>query len=46
MLRGWIEYAEAHKSAYDSEIEDDHVLGDENPCVAQGQQWGHSHVRR
>ena len=29
MLRGWLEYAEAHKSAFDSNIGDDSVLGDE-----------------
>jgi hypothetical protein len=29
MLRGWLEYAEAQKSAFDSNIGDDYVLGDE-----------------
>ena len=29
MLRGWLEYADAHRSATGSKIGDDHVLGDE-----------------
>lgn len=29
MLRGWIEYAEAHRSAFGSDIGADYVLGDE-----------------
>jgi hypothetical protein len=29
MLRGWIEYAQAHKAAFDSDIGEDYVLGDE-----------------
>ena len=29
MLRGWLEYAQAHTKNFDSNIGDDHVLGDE-----------------
>jgi len=35
MLRGWLEYAEAHRYTYESQIGDDRVLGDEWMAIGQ-----------
>ena len=35
MIRGWREYADAHKEAYDTELSEDYVLGEDWRVMGQ-----------